>query len=234
MGCDFAAHARRRADDLLQLVHFHLLPGARGTLRHDATRRGDLDQVAAVLDDIARRSAAVKGTVAHVDRGPLLHEFGTDAADIGVASRDAYAAGRNYARAVDPAPLDGIAHRVHFLPRRADVADRRKAGHERIPGVVQASHLHQLARHLQRVPVVVRSQLALEVHMHVHEAREHEFVAEVDDRCPFDVRKTLLQSRYAITLDDDSHLPRGRLSRHCQQFAGVDQCYFSVGCRHCN
>ncbi len=232
VGCDLAAHPGCRQHDFLEFVHFHLLAGTGGAIGQHAAGGRDLDEVGAVLDGVARRPAAIVGAVADALVGPELHEFRLDAADVRMAAGDADAACRDDAGPVDPAVVDRVAQRIHLLAGRPDVAHRRKAGEQRLHREMSAAHLHELRRHLEFFFLVVRPEFPLQVHVHVHEARQYEAVTEVHDLCILAVRRSVGKAVHDIddplTLDHDG-LPRlWAFAGYGQQFAGMDQQGFGV------
>ena len=105
----------------------------------------------------------------------------------------------------------------------ARVAHGREAGEQRVHCIVQTAHLHELARHLERVPVVIGAELTLQVHVHVHQAGQHEFVTQVDGRRALGLDVAFLHPGYPVALHDDRHLPRRRFAGHREQLADVNE-----------
>ena len=47
---------------------------------------------------------------------------------------------------------------------------------------MDTAHLHELIGHLQRVTVILRAELALQVDVHIHQAWKNKMIAKIDDR----------------------------------------------------
>ena len=137
MGRDLQAGAVGLVDDGLQFLG-GVLPGAgRPGVRHDPTRGDDLDHPGAVLDLVADGLADLGHTVGdallhgerqHV-RGQGLEHGGVEVASGGADG----VPGRDDARAVDPAHVDGlhegdIEQEATGLHEQPEIPYRREAG----------------------------------------------------------------------------------------------------------
>jgi len=227
MCCDFSTHACSGQNHFLEFVHFHLLAGSCLAVGQYATRRCDLYEVRTVLDDVAGRAAAIVGSVTNIGGGEHFHEVRVHSTNVHMTTRDANTTRSNDAWAVYPTLLDGVAHGIHFLLRRPDVADRRKPGPQCIHREKNTAHLHQWIRHFQGFAVVLGAEFALQMHVHVHQTGKNELLTEIDHG---DVAVEISGAGVAIfdgdnstVLNDDSLSCGGRLAGHSQQLSCMDQ-----------
>ena len=168
----------RLVDDGLHLLEAHLLLAGLGIPREHAAGGADLDHPRAVLAQLAHALAALLGAVGVV-LAALRHrrrEVGAVAVAAGGAEG---VGGRQDARPRHLALVDGLA-KTDVVPRiGAEVADGGEPGLERLRRCWYRQHRPVAVVVLQPVVAAVRW-VAVDVHVHVDQARQHGHVAEVE------------------------------------------------------
>ena len=225
---DLAAEHVRGVDDRLHLVREHLLVEPAGDVAVHAARGRELDDVGALRDLLAHRSAAIVSAVAVVGRA-LAHDLRDVAVGVvravAVTASDRDAASRRHDRRPgDCAGEDRVAQRRDAADFGAEVAHCREACFQRAPCIADADE--QIVFDVAIVLLQSRTHLVVvveDVHVHVDQARQYELLAQIDEPCAAFRRDQAVADGFDTTVahDDRRRAARG-LTGTIEQSAGVD------------
>ena len=171
-------------DDRLGLVLRHLRALCAVAQAEHAAGRHDLDDVDAALHVLAHDGAAGVGPVESVGMGQQVHDLrAVTVRRVGMATRGADGgAGGVGAGALDPAGGDGLAgQRRRGVVVVAEVAHRGETGEQGLLRVEGGTQRVVARIQIKSFRVTFRRLLAVEVDMHVHQARHERAIDfEVD------------------------------------------------------
>ena len=213
-------------DDRLDLLAGHLGPLRAVAEAEHATRRHDLYQVDPVFHVVAHGGERAVRAVEDFRLEKQTHDLVAVAVGpVGVAAGRPDGGARGVdPRTLDPTGGDRLAQCPGGIVAVAEVAHGGETGQQGLPGVKGRAQGVVARVEVKSLGITFRRLLAVEVDVHVHQARQDRRVLQVDDGVAGRRGgETIGEARQSVPFDGDGHGSAHLIGPTIDERAGVDQ-----------